>query len=142
MTSDSFRETDEEDGAAPPLARLPLLRGKHLRRQYGNCKQRGQRINKQSRGLTVAGVAAAVVVVRMQKRKIRGERQREKSSLTGEAKVSVTHSELRRWRKAQLAVTAFLVECVSAERRRLTPRRSRAVKSDGPVSASCPNSDC
>lgn len=71
MTSGSFCETDEGDGAAPPLAQLPLLRGKHLRRQYGNCKQRGQRINKQSRGLTVADVAAAMVVVQTQKKKIK-----------------------------------------------------------------------
>lgn len=73
MTFGSFCETDEGDGAAPPLAQLPLLRGKHLRRQYGNCKQRGQRINKQSRGLTVADVAAAaaMVVVQMQKKKIK-----------------------------------------------------------------------
>lgn len=73
MTSGSFCETDEGDGAAPPLAQLPLLRGKHLRRQYGNCKQRGQRINKQSRGLTVADVAAAaaMVVVQTQKKKLK-----------------------------------------------------------------------
>lgn len=50
MTSVSFRETDESDSVAavPPLARLPLLRGKHLRRQYGDCKLSGQRINKLS----------------------------------------------------------------------------------------------
>lgn len=75
MTSGSFCETDEGDGAAPPLAQLPLLRGKHLRRQYGNCKQRGQRINKQSRGLTAADAAAAaataMVVVQTQKKKIK-----------------------------------------------------------------------
>lgn len=82
MTSDSFCKTDEGDGAAPPLARLPLLRGKHLRRQYGNCKQRGQRINKQSRGLTVAdaaAAAAAVVVVQTQKKKIKAAKGNGKS---------------------------------------------------------------
>lgn len=78
MTSDSFCKTDEGDGAAPPLARLPLLRGKHLRRQYGNCKQRGQRINKQSRGLTVTD-AAAVVVVQTQKKKIKAAKGNGKS---------------------------------------------------------------
>lgn len=79
MTSDSFCKTDEGDGAAPPLARLPLLRGKHLRRQYGNCKQRGQRINKQSWGLTVADAAAAVVVVPTQKKKIKAAKGNGKS---------------------------------------------------------------
>lgn len=81
MTSDSFCKTDEGDGAAPPLARLPLLRGKHLRRQYGNCKQRGQRINKQSRGLAVADAAAAtsVVVVQTQKMKIKAAKGNGKS---------------------------------------------------------------
>lgn len=73
MTSDSFPETDVGDGAAVPLAWLPLLRGKHLRRQYGNCKQSGQSINKQNRGLTVADVGAAAVVVRTQKKEKRRE---------------------------------------------------------------------